>query len=419
MIETPKIRRQGTDNLLAYVTVRCSGKMHKIGLAHNGQLILFDHTKSEIERHLTMRELGGEPVRCVVIYTAWVNGTINHESHPRELSQYRFPGYDIAKRVQRKLRRHRLEQQLSKRLSRIKREQLMQEYVTLVGPQVSGEEIDSLGKKIAKAKAEATWQTGPIVEAWFKLRVVDELVRRGWPTKIPKVLGGSAAGGNDDDDEDESEESSSQLFRVGYRSLAGRVAPSDPRNTAANYCQHPSICGIDQTIGDNIKITTGDERYVSSFSGKNSESMLLQLATDVAEVGYVNELIRGNRMRSSVDVSDDFKHRASKLEASSGIGGMEVRAAEAYGTMNLDINHTLLTPAATQLLIDAYRTIEPKVQAILSANAKRLSAENRFPPTPMEYVNTHGAVPKSDKVATIPVITVEEKVNDDDESNSV
>jgi len=408
MTEMLEKRRQNTDNLRACVTVRCSGKLHKIGLANGGQFILFNHSKQEIARHLTMGELGSDPVRCVAIYAAWMRGTINHTDHPRELSQYRFPKYDFARRVQRKFWRHRLIQQIGDRLNHLKRKQLIQEYTTLVGPSLTEKDAAKLKGKLGKETIN--WRRNRVCEDWFMSCVVEELVRRGWPTELPAIFN------TNKDDIDDDDDSLTKLFDWQGSNIVGRL----PLFGLKEIYTLPRICHI-TSIGssDNIKISTGNDQYVSSFDNKlDIEAIPIQLAADVAEVGYVNEFIRSSRLRNRNAVSVYFGCKASELNKSAEkIGGIIVAANELNGTMGLTIKHESLTPAAAQLLIDTYRTIEPKVKSILKANAKRLRAKNRFPTTPTEQIIIHGAVPKNEEIAVLPSVNVEE-VNDANENDT-
>lgn len=41
------------------------GELHKVGLAHNGQLAFSHHTMREVRRYLAFEELGGEVCNCV------------------------------------------------------------------------------------------------------------------------------------------------------------------------------------------------------------------------------------------------------------------------------------------------------------------------------------------------------------------
>lgn len=398
-----KTYRKGLDDLRTHVTVRCCGHMHKIGLSVHGELILFDHTPDEIQRFLTLGELGSEPARCVSIYRAWAEGTINHEKHPRDLSEWRHKEYELAYRVQRKLRQIRLQGRIAEEREAAVRRQLIQEYITLVGPSMTEKEIDAVKKKLANKVKTGSYGAHSLVKNWFIKRVVKELVRRGWS--------GMTAKPPTDDEEEGDEKELSPLFTTGYRDLLANIR--DEQSAANIYRALPSICGIEDHVGF-VRLSTGDNAYVSSFSAdlESAEAVKLQLAADIAEIGYVNELIREHRKQSHARVVVDFTQLTSGIKKRAQVRCLDLKPADGSSTVVLSITHTRLTIQAAQLLTNAYESIEPKVRAILQANEKRLAAEHRFPPTPYEPVRTTGAIPKTEKIARIPAAWEEDQADD-------
>lgn len=422
MTTTTKVCRKTIKDLRACVTVRCCGHMHKIGLSHNGQLVLFDHTKDEVQRYLTLYELGADPSRCVAIYRAWTAGTIDHAKHPEELSAQRFPHYDFAKRVQRKLRRNRLKAML---LSAAKedRGELLREFYTLVGPGVEQKELVALANGITKLSSDKLYESAGIKTNWFTARVISEMTRRGWPSSVEVSEKPPS-----DDDDDEASVKISMVFDGGYSGrIHGQLPLDDARRpgrgqyngTQPYACDSVQVSILGSGHGGYTRIATASDVFVSSFADYDkAEDILLQLAADVTEVGYVNELLRSNIIRNRTRTSVYFANLTEKTSASSKIRGLTLRENEALNIVSLTIQHDVLTIQAAQLLIDAYRTIEPKVLAILRMNAKRLAAKHRVPPTPEENVTSLGQpVPKKLKKAKLPVISKEEEV--DDVENSI
>lgn len=391
--------------------------MHKIGLSHDGSLILFNHTPDEIRRYLTLGELGAEPSRCVSVYSAWVNGTINHEKFPRDISEFRHNGYEYAHRIQRKLRRVRLRAMMSKMKSGEAKQQLMEEYRTLIGPAVDPEEIDKVLKSYAKALKENSYQAANIIEHWFMYRVIEELVRRGWPAREKSKQP------SDEEDKD----SASPMFGTGYRGIMLHLfdetnAQNRIGGTGMGWRNNPGIVGIDNKIGHIVISTGGTDQYVSSFPAdlKEPEDVRLQLAADVAEIGTVNELVREHRSQRHARMEAEFDVKAKAVKKAAGVTGVDIKPDAGSSTVVLSVTHSRLTIQAAQLLIKAFKSIEPKVRAILAANEKRLAAEHRFPPTPDMPVDPGGPVPKREKVAPIPAKweSAEEDTDDDAEGDA-
>jgi hypothetical protein len=387
--------------------------MHKIGLSHNGELVLLNHSKDEVQRYMTLYELGADPSRCVAIYRAWMDGTINHDKHPEALSKYRFAGYDFAKRVQRKLRRNRLKAMLAATKDE-DREALLRELHTLVGPGVEQQELDDLAKVIAKLKEQQVHTAYSADTNWFIDRVIGELTRRGWPRSVEVP----AKPPSDDDDEESNK--ISMVFDGGYGGrIHGQLPLDDVRRirqgqTHSYACDSVQVSSLGSGHGGYTRIGTAGDAFVSSFAGfKEADDVLLQLAADVTEVGYVNELLRSNIIRNRYRSTVCFTESADKVRLKSGITGLDIKSNESWNTVDITINHGSLTIQSAQLLINAYRTIEPKVRAILRMNRQRLLVANRFPPTPEEHVTTVGhPVPKKLRKIKLPKISEEEEVND-------
>lgn len=419
MTTTTKVCRKTIKDLRACVTVRCCGHMHKIGLSHNGQLVLLNHTKDEVQRYLTLYELGADPSRCVDIYRAWIAGTIDHAKHPEDLSKYRFAGYDFAKRVQRKLRHSRLKAMLTTTKEE-DREALLRELHTLVGPGVEQRELDDLAKVIAKLREQAVHTMYSADTNWFIDRVIGELTRRGWPRSVEV----SAKPPSDDDNE--ASVKISMVFDGGYGGrIHGRLPLDDARRPGQSHaspyaCDSVQVSSLGSGHGGYTRIATAGDVFVSSFAGFDKpEDVLLQLAADVTEVGYVNELLRSNIIRNRAKTSVYFADLTEKTSEKSKICGLTLREDESRNVVTLGIQHGMLTIQAAQLLINAYRIIEPKVLAILRMNCKRLAAENRIPPTPEEHVTAIGhPVPKKLKKAKLPEISKEEEVDDIENSTT-
>jgi len=51
--------------------IRCSGKMHKISIAHGGRITLHNHTREELTAERILAALGGELCRCSQFLKLW------------------------------------------------------------------------------------------------------------------------------------------------------------------------------------------------------------------------------------------------------------------------------------------------------------------------------------------------------------
>jgi hypothetical protein len=354
-----------------------------------------------------LSELGSEPARCVAIYLAWTNGTINREHHPRDLSENRHPAYEFAHRIQRKLRRIRLKVMIKQTRNKTVKDQLLTEYRTLVGPAPSEAEMNKLLKARAKSSKDVnSVQAESVSKNWFIHQVIAELVRRGWTTEQKHTTC---------DNSDKDTQHKPTVFSAASHGIIANVSyrPKYPLNPG--YYGLTMICGIDDR-DNHITLSTNDGTYVSSFpeSCCKPEAVKLQLATDLAEVGFINEQVREHQHQLQANSSLEFERLARILNKRAKVNGLELSPCVDSNTVRLSVTHNGLTVQAAQLLINAYESIELKIRAILNGNDKRLVAKHRFPPTPDQIVNRRGAVPKQAKIA---VVTVNrEKEEDVDES---
>lgn len=404
---TTKTKRSNAEptNLRGCITVRCCGHMHKIGLSHSGDLVLFDHNKDELHRFLTLSELGSDPARCVNIYKDWQSGNVNNV--PSDLAKFRHIDYEFAHRLQRKLRRSRLRAVINqaKKVGGVVDKELLKEYRTLSGADLTADDAADMKRYLASGRDPSVHLAIENSIQWVRYRTVKELVRRGWPVNVkwPKAS-------NDWAKPAKNEFIASNLFDVDYAGIKlVSVDGTDPDN-GLGYFSRRDICGVHSGRSNHIQVDNASGRLITSFPVTyETEAIPLQLIADVAEVGIANELVRKNRNDLNQLNGEQFRNATELLEQTAGVLGLEVRNESTSNTASISVTTSRLTLQAARLVIDTYRTIEPKIRAILRSNEKRLSAENRFPPPPICDVPAYGPVSKDQNVYMIPLLDADER----------
>lgn len=320
------------EGLLACVQVRCVGnKLHKVGLAPGGQLILFDHTKDDMKRMLAVEDLGGMPSRCAYLMAGWQANvcTAERNTFPVILGRERILTGGMSGRLLRRLRRQRHadwsctwpEQDLK--------------------PNMEADEL--------KSSANYAWSLNSLRSNWACTQLLGVLGQRGHNRDNFQVNGGNLYDKHkvpNADDPTKMEEELSLLV------------------------------GFDWNGHGYMEMRSHSSGFAASFS--KLEDLPLRLAADLAELEIMRCRTEMARSRNKDRSKNEFQRLAELLKNKIPIDGkLNIRSDHAL--VDLMIDHRHLTLAAASILMEAYNSLSIRVRAILMANKSRCCAPHRHP----------------------------------------
>jgi hypothetical protein len=324
---TAAIELVANENLLVTYRTICEGKLHRVSIHRNGQIVFHDHNRDEIKLMLKFLKLGGECCRCVQVARCYIKAETD-PSIPVEFTRERRPSNSTKKVAWHIHNRRQRQHDLVSTFSRLP---------TLDPAYLANRVCDELRRRGIKAKTNH--DTGGRSEIWV-MRKPDDGEKGGQMLLCIRAHGGG-------------------YIIASESSYGGGVCTIGNKNR-----ENPPIRYLADVVERRLYST-----MVENACQRNSRS------TSELVDNRCEELDKILTCYSMTSESENYKEMASV--------DFQVKVDSAHkSTVMISMTAGELTLQAAKLIVDELNKVQEKIKAYARASNMRLPAPHRFPPVP-------------------------------------